>query len=102
MAAIKSVFKSFVDWLVGYGVVGTASGTLIASAVTDLSKSFSDTIILPSIKAWLIPNQPLILNPINIVVSISNFLTMILIAWTFAIVVGIHRARPVTLVKVIQ
>jgi large-conductance mechanosensitive channel len=101
MAAIKTVFKSFVDWLVGYGVVGTASGTLIASAVTDLAKSFSDLIVLPAVRTWF-TNAPFLFNPIDFIVSVSSFLTMILIAWTFAIVVGIHRARPVTLVKVIQ
>lgn len=101
LIGVKSLYKSFIEWVLAFGVIGTASGTLIGNAVTDLAKSIATDIVVPASLAIMgQTNVPV--NFPKLLTAVSQFAIMIILAYTFAIFVGVQKARPVTLVKVIK
>jgi large-conductance mechanosensitive channel len=97
----RSLYSSFMEWILAFGVIGTASGTLIGNAVTELAKAIAADVVVPvstSIMTGVMPT----LDMQKLIEAVSQFVIMILLAYSFAISIGLQKARPVSLVKVVS
>jgi hypothetical protein len=100
LIAAKSLYASFTEWIIAFGVIGTSSGTLIGNAVSDLAKAIASLIVAPMVQST-ISRMPPRFDGVQLITACASFAFMIMIAFSFALMFGVQKARPVTLVKVL-
>ncbi len=94
-------YKDFTDFILTSGASGTAIGLIFASAMQEFSKQIMRIIGSPWLD-YVTRSVPFTVDSHELTIAVATCVMTVLIAYGFAVLVGMQKSKIFTYVKIID